>query len=99
MINWVRNWLSQEATADEVEKTPDEVEEKFFPVGVRVKPPGAVKIKRADTYVTGYNVDEAGIVTDNDHTTTVNDIKTAGVDPYNTGLIDLSGAEKSVLEK
>ena len=92
MINWVKNWLSQEATADEVE-------ENFVPVGVRVKPPGAAKIKPADTYVTGYNVDEAGIDTDNDHTMTVNDIKTTGVDPYNTGLIDLSDAEKSVPEK
>jgi len=99
MINWLRNWLSQEATADEVEETPDEVKENFVPVGVRVKPLVAKSLKPADTFVDGYNVDEAGIGTDDDHTMTVNDIKTTGVDPYNTGLIDVSDAEKSVPAK
>ncbi len=95
MINWLKNKLSKEAAADQIEETPDEVEENFAPVGVRVKPPVAVRVKPADTYVVGYNVDEAEFAADDDHSKTVNDIKTTGVDPYNTGRIDLSNVEKS----
>ena len=98
MINWLKNKLSKEAVADQVEETPDEVEENFAPVGVRVKPPVAVRVKPADTYVVGYNVDEAEFAADDDHSKTVNDIKTTGVDPYNTGRLDLSDVKKSVPE-
>ncbi len=98
MINWIKNRLSKEAVADEPEDTPDEVEENFAPVSVRVNPPVAVKLKPADTYIEGYNVDEAGFGA-HDHSTTVNDIKTTGVDPYNTGRIDLSDVKKSVPEQ
>ena len=93
MMKWIKNRLSQEAAANEVEETPDGVEENFAPVGVRVKP--ALRLKPADTYVAGYNVDEAKIAVDNEYATTVIDAKTTGVDPYNTGRIDLSDAEKS----
>ncbi len=99
MINWLKNKLSKEAAADQIEETPDEVEENFAPVGVRVKPPVAVRVKPADTYVVGYNVDEAEFAADDDHSKTVNDIKTTGVDPYNTGRIDLSDVERSVPEQ
>lgn len=99
MINWIKNKLSQKTTADEVEETPDEIEENFAPVGVRVKPPVAVRVKPADTYVAGYNVDEVEIGADDEYSTTVNDIKTTGVDPYDTGFIDVSAAKKSVPEK
>ena len=99
MINWIKNRLSRAATADEPEDTPDEVEENFAPVSVRVNPSVAVKLKPADTYIEGYNVHEARIAADADHSSTVNDIKTTGVDPYNTGSIDLSDVKKSVPEK
>ncbi len=99
MINWIKNRLSKEAAADQVEETPDEVEKNFAPVRVRVKPPVAVRLKPADTYVPGYNVDEAEIRAADDHFMTVNDIKTTGVDPYNTGGIDLSDVKKSDAEK
>ncbi len=99
MINWLKNKMSKEAAADQVEETPDKVEENFAPVSVRVKPPVAVRIKPADTYVTGYNVDEAEFGADDDYSMTVNDMKTTGVDPYNTGRIDLSHVEKSVPEQ
>ncbi len=98
MINWLKNKLSKEAAADQVEQTPDEVEENFAPVSVRVNPPVAVRVKPTDTYVEGYNVDEAEFGAVDDHSSTVNDIKTTGVDPYNTGRIDLSDAKKSVPE-
>lgn len=99
MINWIKNRLSRAATADEPEDTPDEVEDNFGPVSVRVNPPVAVKLKPADTYIEGYNVHEVRIDADADHSTTVNDIKTTGVDPYNTGRLDLSDVDKSVPEK
>lgn len=95
MINWIKNRLSRAATADEPEDTPDEFEENFGPVSVRVNPPVAVKLKPADTYIEGYNVHEVRIDADADHSTTVNDIKTTGVDPYNTGRLDLSVVDKS----
>ena len=98
MINWIKNRLSKEAAVDQVEEIPAEVEENVAAVGVRVKPPVAVRIKPADTYVEGYNVDEAKFDAD-DHSMTVNNIKTTGVDPYNSGGIDLSDVEKSVSEK
>jgi len=97
MIKWIKNRLSQEAAANEVEDTPDEVEETFAPVSVRVKP--AVPLKPADSYVAGYNVDDAKIGVDNDYDTTVTKIITTGVDPYNTGAIDLSTVEKCAPEK
>ena len=59
MIKWIKNKLSQDETADDIEETPDEVKENVAPVGVRVKPPVSVRVKPADTYVAGYNVDEA----------------------------------------
>ena len=99
MINWLKNKLSKEAAADPVEETPDEVEDNSASVGVRVNPPVAVRVKPADTYVTGYNVNEAAFGADDDHSKTVNDIKTTGVDPYNTGRIDLSDVEKSAPEQ
>ena len=99
MINWIKNRLSKEAAVDQVEEIPAEVEENVAAVGVRVKPPVAVRIKPADTYVTGYNVDEAEFGADDDYSMTVNDMKTTGVDPYNTGRIDLSHVEKSVPEQ
>ncbi len=91
--------MSKEAAADQVEETPDEVEENFAAVGVRVNPLVAVRVKPADTYVVGYNVDEAEFRAEDNHSKTVNDIKTTGVDPYNTGRIDLSQVEKSVPEQ
>ena len=99
MINWLINKLSQDASADEIEATPDEVEENFAPVSVRVNPPVAVRVKPADTYVEGYNVDEPEFDADDDRSKTVNDFKATGVDPYNTGRIDPSNVEKSVPEK
>lgn len=99
MINWIKNRLYKEAVSDEVEETSDEVEESFAPVGVRVKPAVAVRLKPADTHVPGYNVDEGAISVDDEHSTTLNDLKTTGVDPYNTGRIDRSDAKKSAPEK
>lgn len=99
MINWLKNKMSKEAAADQVEETPDEAEENFSPVSVRVNPPVFVRVKPADTYVAGYNVDEAEFDADVNHSNTVNDIKTTGVDPYNTGRIDLSNVEKSAPEQ
>ena len=57
---------------------------------------GTVRTMICVCIVAGYNVDEAEFVADDDHSMTVNDIKTTGVDPYNTGRIDLSDIEKSV---
>ena len=85
--------------SDEIEETPDAVEKNFAPVSVRLNPPVAVRVKPADTYIAGYNVDEAEFRADDNHSKTVNDIKTTGVDPYNTGRIDLSQVEKSVPEQ
>ena len=99
MIKWIKDKLFQDATADEIEEIPDEVNENFAPVGVRVNSPEAVRVKPANTYVDGYNVDESEIGADDDHPSTVNNIKTTGVDPYNTGRIDLSDVEKSVPEE
>ncbi len=99
MINWLKNKLSKEAAANQVEETPDEAEKNSAPVGVRVNPPVAVRVKPADTYVAGYNVDEAEFNADDEHSATVNDIKTTGVDPYDTGFIDLSGSKKPGPEK
>ena len=99
MINWIKNRLFKKAAANEDEETLDEVEENVAPVGVRVKPAVAVRLKPADTYVPGYNVDDGGISVDDEHSTAVNDIKTTGVDPYNTGSFDPSDTEKSVSKK
>ncbi len=92
MIKWIKNRLCKEAAANELE-------ENFAPVGVRVKPPGAVRLKPADTYVPGYNVNEADFGADDEHSTTMPHIHTTGVDPYNTGAIDLSDVKKPVPEK
>jgi len=91
MIKWNKNRLSKKAATDEVEETPDEVEENFAPVGVTPKLAGSMRVKPADTYVTGYNVDEAKFGVDNDYDTTVIDAKTTGVGLYNKGftLIEL----------
>ncbi len=91
MITGLKNKLSKEEASDQVEETSDEVEENSAPVAVRVKP--------ADTYVAGYNVDEAESGANDVHSMTVNDMKTTGVDPYNTGRMDLSNVEKSVPEQ
>lgn len=99
MLKWIRNKLFKETPTDEVDETSEEVEEKFEPVGVRVKPPVAVRIKPADSYVVGYNVDESGFDADDEYSSTVNDIKTTGVDPYNTGHIDRTAPKKSDAEK
>ena len=99
LINWIKNRQSTEAPANEADEAPDEVEEKFAPVGVRVDPPVAVRVKPADTYVAGYNVDEDGFGVDDEHSTTVNDIKTTGVDPYDMGFVDQSDSKKSVPKK
>jgi len=85
MISWLRNLLSRPAAAEEPEEAPDEVEEDFAPVGVRVRPHLAVPLEPADTYVAGYNVHENVARVDDEHSTTVNDMKTVGVDPYNAG--------------
>ncbi len=92
---YIEALLVDEELADQVEESPGEAEENSALVGVRVNPPVTVRVKPADTYVAGYNVDEAEFGADDDHSKTVNDIKTTGVDPYNTGRIDLSDAEKS----
>ena len=94
MRKWIKDRLSKEAATDEVEETSDEAEENLAPIGVRVKP--AALLKPADTYITGYNVDEAKIGVDNEYSTTVIDAKTIGVDPYNTGAIDLSTVDLPV---
>jgi len=95
MIDWIKSKLFQKAPTDEIEEAADKVEENILPVGVRVNPLEDAKIKPADSYVEGYTVDEDGLGTDDVHATTVNDIKTTGVDPYNTGHIDLPAAKKS----
>ena len=99
MINWLKNKLSKKEASDQIEETPDEVEENFAPVSVRVNPPVVVRVRPADTYIAGYNVDEAEFGADDVHSKTVNDIKTTGVDPYNTGRLDLSQVERSVPEQ
>ena len=99
MINWIKNKLSKPATAEEPEENPDEVEEKFSPVGVRVRPHPDVELKPADTHVAGYNVDETVAIVDDEHSATVNDMKTTGVDPYNAGPISKSEAEEADSEK
>ena len=58
-----------------------------------------MRIKPADTYIEGYNVDEAEFDADDNHNMAVNDIKTTGVDPYNTGRLDLSDVDKPAPEK
>ena len=92
MINWIKNRLFRK-------ETPDEVAESFSPVGVRVNPAKTVKLKPADTNVSGYNVHETEIGAEDDHSATVNDLKTTGVDPYNTGYTDVSDAKKPVPDK
>jgi hypothetical protein len=85
MFKWIKNRLSKETpTEDELEEDSNDVEEKFAPVGVRVRPLATDDLKPADTYVAGYNVDESGFNTDDEHSATVNNIKTTGIDPYNT---------------
>jgi len=87
MLKWLRNRFSRVAATEEVAPEIDtgETEETFSPVGVRVLPVEVTKLKPADTYVAGYNVDEGRQSADDAFSTTVNDIKTTGVDPYNTG--------------
>ena len=92
MIKWIKNRLSQEAAAIEVE-------ENFAPVGVRVKRPGSRTLKPADSCVAGYNVDDTEFGADDEHSSTMPHINTTGVDPYNTGAIDLSNVKKPVPEK
>lgn len=99
MLKWIRNKLTKDRAEDDVEDIADEIEEKYEPVGVRVRPHESVSIKPADTYVAGYNVDESVLNTDDEHSTTVNDIKTTGIDPYNTGYIDQSDGQKPDPEK
>jgi len=99
MLEWLKNKLSKTAPTDEVGEGPDEVEEKFDPVGVRVRPPIAASVKPADTYVSGYSVDESGLDADDEHSSTVNDIKTTGIDPYNTSHVDRPAPGKSNLKK
>ncbi len=99
MINWLKNKLCNPAAADQVEETPRKFDENFAPVSVRVNPPVAVRIKPADTFIAGYNVVETEFGADDAHSMTVNDIKTTGVDPYNTGRIDLSNVENSNSER
>ena len=67
MINWLKNKLFKEAASNHVEETPDEAGENFAPVGVRLNPPVAVRVKPADTYIAGYNVDEAEFGADDSH--------------------------------
>jgi len=90
MLKWLKNRFSRVVAIEEVEPEIDsgETEENFSPVGVRVLPVEVTKLKPADTYVAGYNVDEGQHGVDDDFSTTVNDIKTTGVDPYNTGGTD-----------
>ena len=99
MINWIKNRLSK-ATADEVEESFSPVDVSVNPpVAVRVNPPVAMRVRSADTYVAGYNVDEDELGADDEYSMTVNDIKTTGIDPYDTGHIDKPTARKSVPEK
>ncbi len=95
MLIWIKNFIYRKPTEDEVEveKTSDEIEENFTPVGVRVRPAGSVSAKSADTHIAGYEVEETMVGTDDEHSITVNDIKTTGIDPYNTGSIDPPNAE------
>ena len=87
MFEWLKNRFSRVTAEDDValEIDADEDEESFSPVGVRVRPAKGAKLKPADTDVAGYNVVEGA---DDEYSTTVNDIKTTGVDPYNTGARD-----------
>ena len=57
MLKWIRNKLTKDLADDDAEDVADEVEEKYAPVGVRVRPHESESIKPADTYVAGYNVD------------------------------------------
>ena len=90
MLEWLRNRFSRVTTEEEVasEIDADDGEERFTPVGVRVRPAEAANLKPADTHIAGYNVVEGGSSTDDEYSTTLNDIKTTGVDPYNTGGSD-----------
>ena len=101
MLTWMKKLIHKKSTVDEVEveETSDEIEENFTPVGVRVRPPGSVSVKSADIHVAGYEVEETLIGTDDEHSITVNDIKTTGIDPYNAGSINASNAEKADSEK
>jgi len=92
MLKWLRKQFTSVTPDDEVEvdfeSDSDEIEEKFSPVGVRVRPTDAAMLKPADTYVAGYNVSEGDAGIDDEFSTTVNNIKTTGVDPYNAGGTD-----------
>ena len=90
MLKWIRNWFSSVTAEDYVEPEidTDEDEDSFSPVGVRVRPVEVADHRPADTHVAGYNVVEGGPGNDDEYSTTVNDIKTTGVDPYNTGGSD-----------
>lgn len=87
MFEWLKNRFSSVTAEDDValDIDADEDEEKFSPVGVRVRPAKVAGLKPADTHVAGYNVVEGA---DDEYSTTVNDIKTTGVDPYNSGGSD-----------
>lgn len=99
MIKWIKNRLSKEAADNEFDETPDDVEENFSPVGVRVRATAPERLLPADTYVAGYNVDEAEFGADDIFSTTVNDITTIGVDPYDTGFIEQAAAGKTASKK
>ncbi|NOX67961.1 MAG: hypothetical protein GXP15_02135 [Gammaproteobacteria bacterium] len=89
MLKWLKKQFSSVTQEDEFEvefaSDADESEEDFAPVGVRVRPTEAAELKPADTYVAGYNVSEGEVSLDDEFSTTVNNIKTTGVDPYNAG--------------
>jgi len=99
VLDWIKNLIHKKSAVEAVVETTDEVEENFAPVGVRVRPPAPVPPKPADTHIAGYNVHEAGVTTDDEFSTTVNNIKTTGIDPYNTGHIDQLDAEDTDSEK
>jgi hypothetical protein len=99
MLKWIKSRLSKEDDAGAFEVAPDEVEENYSPVGVRVRAAAPARVLPADTYIAGYNVDEAEFSSDDIFATTVNDINTTGVNPYDTGFIDQAVAGKPVTDK
>jgi hypothetical protein len=94
MLKWLKNRLSRDTQVDDIESESgtesdaEEETENFSPVGVRVRAADVATLKPADTHVPGYSVNEGGQDTDDEHSTTVNDIRTTGVDPYNSGGTD-----------
>lgn len=101
MLKWLRNRFSRVTDEDDValEIDADEEEESFSPVGVRVRPAEVAKLEPADTNVSGYNVVEGVLRNDDEYSTTVNDIKTTGVDPYNSGGTERQEVEEPVPDK